>query len=433
MKKLKQHPQVPGNVLAIHYVDIDSLKPAEYNPRTHDVSEAEQLKESLRRFGTVDPLIVNQHPDRNGIVVGGHFRLECMRELGYEQVPVVFVNLPLEKERELNLRLNRNTGRWDYELLKSFNMNILLDVGFTEVDLGNTWDAALETSNDEFDVEKELEKIQDPKTKTGELYKLGTHYLLCGDSTNLDTVKRLLGEQQVSMIYSDPPYNLGISYDKGISKKATYGGHKTDDSKTETDYRIFLKTAIDNALVVAKPDAHVFFWCDENYVGLVQNLFEKAKLKNRRICMWVKNAFNATPGIAFNKAMEPCVYATRGKPYINPDIRNLNELLNKEIGTGNRTAEDVIDLFNIWLAKRIPGQEYEHPTEKPPTLHEKPLRRCTKVNDVVLDLFGGSGSTLIACEQMKRRCFIIEQEPIFCDLIIRRYEKLSGKTAELVH
>lgn len=431
-EKMEQpKPPVESN-LTIHYVDISALTPADYNPRTHDANEAEQLKESIRRFGAVDPIIVNQHPNRLNVVVGGHFRLEVMRELGYTQVPVVFVTLPLDRERELNLRLNRNTGRWDYELLKEFNMDLLLDVGFTEIDLGQTWDAALETSDDEFNIEKELEKIKEPQTKFGDMYKLGNHYLLCGDSTNSETVKRLLGNNKVSMVYSDPPYNIGLSYDKGISNKASYGGHRTDDTKTDSEYKTFLKSAIDNALEVAEKDAHIFFWCDETYVGLVQGLFEAVKLKNRRICMWVKNGFNVTPGIAFNKAMEPCVYATRGKPFIAPDVKNLNEILNKEVGTGNRTAEDIIDLFNIWLAKRVPGQEYEHPTEKPPALHEKPLRRCTKVSDSVLDLFGGSGSTLIACEQMMRRCFMVEQEPIFCDLIIRRYEKLTGKTAELI-
>ena len=112
--------------------------------------------------------------------------------------------------------------------------------------------------------------------------------------------------------------------------------------------------------------------------------------------------------------------------------KEANEILNKEIGTGNRTADDIMDIFDIWLAKRLPGQDYEHPTSKPPTLHEKPLRRCSKINDIVLDLFGGSGSTMIACEQLKRRAYMVEIEPIFCQLIINRFEKLTGIKAELI-
>lgn len=136
-----------------------------------------------------------------------------------------------------------------------------------------------------------------------------------------------------------------------------------------------------------------------------------------------------TPQIAFNKLYEPCVYGTRGKPYLAP-INNLNEILNKEVGTGNRAMDDVQDLINIWLAKRLPGNEYEHPTEKPPTLHEKPLRRCTKPGDRVLDSFGGSGSTLIACEQLNRIAYLSELDPIFCQLIINRYVQLTGSKAK---
>jgi len=144
----------------------------------------------------------------------------------------------------------------------------------------------------------------------------------------------------------------------------------------------------------------------------------------------VKNNHNMTPQVAFNKAYEPCVYATRGKPYFAP-INNLNEVLNKEVATGNRTLDDILDLLDLWLVKRLPGQDYEHPTAKPPTLHEKPLRRCTKPSDVVVDLFGGSGSTLIACEQLKRRAFLCEIDPVFCDVIIKRFTELTGKEATL--
>jgi DNA modification methylase len=136
--------------------------------------------------------------------------------------------------------------------------------------------------------------------------------------------------------------------------------------------------------------------------------------------------------VAFSKCYEPCVYGIRGKPYLNKSIRNVTEILNKEIGSGNRAVDDILDHLDIWLAHRIHNSQYEHPTEKPPTLHEKPLRRCTKPGDTVLDLFGGSGSTLITCEHLKRRAFLMEVEPIFCDLIIRRFEALTGAKASLL-
>lgn len=418
--------------LKVEYVDIGSLKPCPWNPRKWDEAAKKQLRESLARFGFVDPIIVNSHPDRANIIVGGHFRWTVAKEMGVEKVPVVYVSLAEEKERELNLRLNRNVGEWDLELLKEFDTSLLLDVGFDNHDLSAIWDAALETSDDGFDPKKEAAKIAEPKTRPGDMYALGRHVLVCGDSRDEATVKKLVGDELVEMVYCDPPFNIGLSYDRGISTGGKYGGRRTDDSLPDAAYREFLAATMRNALAVSKPDAHVFYWCDENFVGLLQGLFSELGLANRRTCLWIKNNFNMTPGVAFNKAYEACAYATRGRPWLAPDVRNLNEVMNREVGVGNRTLEDVMDLFNVWLAKRLPGQDYEHPTEKPPTLHEKALRRCTKVGDSVLELFSGSGSTLVSCEMMKRRCFAAEIEPLFCDLTIKRYEHLTGDKAKLL-
>lgn len=136
-----------------------------------------------------------------------------------------------------------------------------------------------------------------------------------------------------------------------------------------------------------------------------------------------------TPQTAFNKVYEPCVYGTIGNPYLSPSLHNLSEVLNKEVGTGNRLSDDIMDLFNIWLVKRVNAHDYEHPTQKPPTLYEKAFRRCTKPGDIILDLFGGSGSQLIAAEQLKRRALLCEIDPVFCDVIVARYTELTGKEA----
>ena len=418
--------------ITVQYVPTGSIRGANYNPRIQDSAATEKLKDSIKNFGLVDPILVNSSPKRKGVIIGGHFRWKVAQELGIEQVPVVFLNITnLAREKELNLRLNRNTGSWNWDMLKEFDLDLLLDVGFDDVDLGHVWDDSLETEDDEFDVDKEIAKIKKPKTKVGEIFQLGNHRLICGDSTDVNVVKKLTGKVGIDMIYSDPPYNIFLDYSKGISTSGKYGG-KTDDKKSPDAYRAFLKSAMENGLAVTKSDAHIFFWCDENYIGLVQDLYQELGIAKKRVCLWVKNNFNMTPQVAFNKAYEPCVYGTRGKPYLAPKIQNLNELMNKEIGNGNRVADDIMDLFDIWLAKRLPGQEYEHPTQKPPTLHEKALRRCTKPGDTVLDLFGGSGSTLIACEQLKRRAFVVETEPIFCDLIIRRYEHLTKTKAKRI-
>lgn len=419
----------PADV-AVTYVNINSLTPAGYNPRKWDEPAAAKLKESIKRFGLVDPLIVNGAPKRKNNIIGGHMRWQVAKEMGLAEVPVVYVNVPSErKERELNLRLNRNTGEWDFEALKSWDVEILMDVGFDDADLATIWDSALETEDDGFDVGEALEEIEVPQTKPGDIYRLGVHRLICGDATDPSVVKQLVGSAKIDVFYTDPPFNIGLNYDSGLGQGSSYGGHQTDDKKSDAEYREFLKKLLVNALAVAAPDAHLFLYCDSRYIGLIQSLYAELGLDFKRVCLWLKNSANPTPQVAFNRAYEPAVYGTRGKPYLAPSVKNLGEVLNKEVGTGNRAIDDVLDLFDIWLAKKDASSDYDHPTQKPPTLHEKPLRRCSKPGSSVLDLCAGSGSLLTACEQLKRVAYLTELEPVFCDVIIKRFEALTGQQA----
>ncbi|MES2225761.1 MAG: DNA modification methylase [Patescibacteria group bacterium] len=417
--------------LNIVYVPVGDLKPAEYNPRKISKEALTQLKESISRFELVDPVIVNGAPKRKNIVIGGHMRLRAAKELGHKTVPVVYVQIPsLRKEQELNLRLNRNTGEWDFEKLKFFEMDFLSDVGFSDIDLSNVWTENLETENDEFDEEKELKQIKEPKTKIGDLIQLGGHRLICGSSTDPRVLGHLFGEERASMIYSDPPYNINIDYNGGIGGKQNYGGNVLD-TRTDSEYKEFITKTMIAALSVAKPDTHVFYWCDQIYIGLMQELYRELGIANKRVCLWLKNSQNPVPSVAFNKCYEPCVYGLRGKPYIAKSIQNLNEVLNKEITTGNNLIEETLDHLDVWLVKRLSGKDYEHATSKPPKLHEKAIRRCTKPGEIILDSFSGSGSTMIAAEQLKRRVYAVELEPAFCDLAIKRYEKLTGNKAKV--
>ena len=414
--------------LKIEYLDTSSLKPAAYNPRTWDETAAANLTESIKKFGLIDPLIVNAAPDRKNVIIGGHFRYEIARGLGIKTIPVVYINIPdINREKELNLRLNRNTGDWDYDLLKSFNIELLLDIGFDDSDLSAIWDENLGVEDDGFNTEDELVKIKEIKTKPGEIYRLGNHILGCADAADTKLLDKIINSSCIDMVYFDPPYNISLDYNNGIGTKSKYGGSLTKDNKTWDEYKYFLTEALQNALRKLKKDCHIFCYCDESYIGLLQDIYRNLGIDNKRVCLWIKNNQNLTPQIAFNKVYEACVYGTIGSPYLSKQVTNISEVLNKEVGSGNRMLDDIYDLFNIWLLKRLPAQNYEHPTEKPPTLHEKPLRKCTRVGDLILDLFGGSGSTLIACEQLKRKCVITEIEPIFCDLIIKRFKNLTGK------
>ncbi|MFA6608297.1 MAG: DNA modification methylase [Candidatus Paceibacterota bacterium] len=415
--------------LNIVYVPIGELRKAEYNPRKWSVEQKKQLKESITRFGVVDPILVNSAKDRMNVVLGGHFRKEVLEELGHKEVPCIYINIPdLKREQELNIRLNKNQGEFDLDLLSEFNQEFLSDIGFDNSDLEEIFPDDTDTFDDEFDVEKELEKIKKPVSKLGDKYRLGNHTLVCGDSTDLNAVKNLVGDVKIDLFYLDPIYNINLSYKSGIGGSKNYGGSVTDN-KTDKEYEEFLKKVLRNAVEVSSGSAHFFMYCDHSYVPLVANLYKEVGIDFKRTCIWLKGIFNPTPQIAFSKVYEPCVYGTIKKPYLSPYHQNFDEVLNKEVGTGNQMIEDVTDMFDIWLVKRLDGQSYNHPTEKPVTLHYKPFKRCSKKGDNILSLFGGSGGDLIAAEQLGRVCYMMELDPVFVDLIIRRYERATGNKA----
>jgi len=417
--------------LTIVRVPVNELKASAYNPRKWDEKAIADMKESITRFGLVDPLLVNGAPERKNIVIGGHLRLKVATILGFTEVPVVYLNIPeIEKEKELNLRLNKNVGAWDEELLKAFDTNLLLDVGFTPDELNGFFDDILEVADDGFKVDEELAKIVTPETKPGDIYQLGDHRLICGDSLDPKVVAKLMGDDKANAVFSDPPYNIALDYRKGIGTKGKYTTEKlVNDNKGTKEYEAFLNGAIKNALTASEPDAHIFFWCDEKYVWLLQKLYEEHGIVNRRLCFWVKNNFDPTPQVAFNKVIELCVYGTRGTPPLNPALKNLSGVMNKEVNSIG-LYDDLMSIVQLWLVKRDATTDYEHPTQKPITLCEKPLKRCSAPGELILDLFGGSGSTLIAAEQLKRRAFLVEIDPTFCDLIVRRWEQFTGNHAK---
>ncbi len=411
---------------------INDLVPQEVNPRKITDKQMSDLKKSLAKFNLVEiPAI-----DLEGKILAGHQRIKALQLLGRgeELIDVRIPNRQLTEDESKRYLISSNAlgGDWDFEALKSFDLDLLIDIGFDQVDLSHFWDTELEVKDEDFDVEEELKKIKTPTTKSGDLIHLGQHRLLCGDSTNPDNLKRLFGEDKATMIFSDPVYNIKLDYSKGVGGKNDYGG-SVNDNRSYEEYKQFIRNSLLAALPNVKPDCHFFYWCDQTYIGLIQKLYRELGIINKRVCLWVKNSQNPTPMIAFNKCYEPAVYGVKGKPYINPDIKNYNEILNKELGTGNELFNDIQDSLDIWLTKRISGKDYEHATSKPPKLYEKAIRRCTKPGDIVLDSFSGSASTIMAGEQLKRKVYAMELEPIFCDLAIRRYRKLTGGKEVVEH
>lgn len=382
---------------------VSVLKVSEYNPRKRTQKEKEDLEQSIKQFGTVEPGVINIGKRKN-ILIGGHGRMEIYKEKGIDKMDVMVPSRPLtlKEEKELNLRLNKNVGSWDQQKLGDIDTGLLLEVGFGEDELSYLFDD-VDVIDDDYNVAKELKSIKKPTIHTGEIWQLGDHRLMCGDNSEPEDVNKLMNGKLADMIFCDPP-------------------------KNNIDYIKEMDITITNALAYSKPNVHIFYWCDERKINVVQELYEQHGVKNKNVVIWVKNDITIVPKNAFNKAYEPCIYGTRGNPYLNENITNLNGIMNKEVGVGNATHADVMDILTIWIAKK--DTDYLYNLEKPITLIEKPLKRCTGAMNIVLDLYGGSGNTLMACTQLVRKCFIMEEDPILASVIMDRWEKFTNKKAE---
>jgi DNA modification methylase len=446
MKTIK----IENSTLKITYVPVLSLRPAEYNPRKWDAKAAKDLKESITKYGIVDPLLVNSAPERKGVVVGGHFRLTVIKELGIKEVPVVYINIPdIEKEKELNLRLNKNVGEWNWDLLATFDETFLSTAGFSSEDLDEIF--AVEDTPEQFDLEKELKKlkIDTIDIKKGDKYDLGGSVMMCGDSTIEADMLKLMGGEKADLCFTDPPYLL--DYLKGKKKKGdaiTGFGAKRDRRYLETDILPpdFTEKWMANVAKAQKPDFSIIIFENPKNLRTIWNELEKYWKYRNTITWHVPNRmqgfsakykfFNKTDialvGTGGNVSlnMEPedeilqneyenAIYATSGKPHWESYEKG------KKI-----CPTDFIS--HIAADKKSSGQEIIFGT-KPIELLIPYIKVLTKRDDLILEPFGGSGSTLIAATKMKRRCFLMEKSPVYAAVIRNRWEKLTGLKAKKIH
>lgn len=431
--------------LNIVYVPIKELQAAQYNPRTHSKEQSDQLKESIKRFGLVDPVICNSAPKRKNIILGGHFRFEVAKELGMETMPVIYVQIPdLAKEKELNLRLNKNTGEFDLDLLSQFDEAFLADVGFDSEDLDNIFPA--EENVEQFDLKKELEKldIKNVNVKKGDIYELEGSRLLCGDSTIEADILKLMGDNKADMCLTDPPYIL--DYLKGKTKQkdgvTTGFGAKKNRRYLETDILPdnFTELWMGNISKVAKENFVII--CYENWKNIrtIWNEMEKYwKVKN----MIIWHVPNRVQGFSaknkfFNKHDIAMVGATDGIELRN---RNEDELLENEYETALYAISGKPHWESYEKGKKICPTDfidYKSADEKssgqgvifgtkPTEILIPYIKVLTKRGDLIVEPFGGSGSTLVSAIRMKRRCYIMEKSPVYTEVILKRWEKEAGK------
>ena len=438
--------------LKIEYVSIDSLKPSEYNPRKISKESMEQLKDSIRKFKLVDPLIVNCAKNRNGIVIGGHMRLKAATELGFKEAPVVYLNIPdIEKEKELNIRLNKNTGEFDWNLLANFSEGFLADLGFNSEELDDVF--GIDDNPEMFDLAKELQRLDIKKIEIqkGDVWQLGSHKMKCGDSTTEADVLDLMAGEKADMCLTDPPYILNYLKGKTRGKNGpTLGfGAKKDRRYLETDVLPdnFTELWMANVAKVQKPDFSIIIFENPKNLRIVWNELEK-HWKYRNTIVW--HVPNRVQGFSarykfFNKS-DIALVGTKGNVALNleseADELFQNEYDNALYATSGKPQWEGYEkgkkicptdfIEHIAADKKSSGQGIIFGT-KPLELLIPYLKVLTKRGDLVIEPFGGSGSTLIATEKLGRRCCLVEKSPVYAEVIRNRWQKLTGKKAKKIY
>jgi len=430
---------------------ISSLVYTDYNPRMHSKEQAEQLKESIKNFGFVSAVVCNMAPGRENIVIGGQFRIEMAKELGITDVPVAFVNIPnLEKEKELNIRLNKNTGQFDFDILKFFAEELLSGVGFSSVELDEIFGVGEETP-EVFDIEKELEKLEidGVEMKSGDIYDLDGSRLMVGDSMVEADMLALMGEHKADFCFTDPPYILDYLKGKKKSKSTEGFGLKRDRHYIGTDTlpENFSELWMANVNKVQKKDFHIIVYENWKNIRTIWGAMEPYwKIKN----MIVWHLPNRTQGFSAKyKFFSKHDIAMVGTTHESTELNTAQEdpLLQEEYETALYAISGKPHWEGYSKGKKIcPTDFIEHIASdekssgqgiifgtKPVEILIPYIKVLTKRDDLILEPFGGSGSTLIAATKMKRRCFTMEKCDIYAEVIKKRWENLTGKQAVKIH
>ena len=381
------------NLPVVETIDIESLIPYARNSRTHSDSQVAQIAASIKEFGFTNPVLI----DGDGGIIAGHGRVMAARKLKLAEVPCIRLGYLTETQKRAYViadnKLAMNSG-WDNEMLKlefaeltdeGFDLDL---IGFSEDELAEILKDPEQLTEGLTDEDATPELPEEPVTKLGDIYQLGRHRLMCGDSTSLDSVNKLMNGNSVDMVFTDPPYNVAFN---GRS-----GKHDVikNDNLPQNEFEDFI-AEVCNTIRAVDPKVY-YIWCNWNFYGVLQG-----KLDYKSCIVWAKNVFGM--GNGYRHQHEFCLF--NGK--IDQEIKNESDL---------------------WSIKK--DTNYVHPTQKPVALSVRAFGNHVKLLNV-LDLFGGSGSTLIGAEQTGRSAFLMELDPKYCDIIVKRWEDFTGKKAVL--
>lgn len=381
-----------------YLADVSELIPYVRNARTHSEAQVSQIAASIREFGFLSPILVAE----DNTILAGHGRLAAALKLGLKKVPCVKENHLTETQKRAYIiadnKLSLNAG-WDSELLAvelselegaDFNLDLL---GFDEAELSSIFDADKDVSDDDFDVEKELE--EPCFSKTGDMWMLGKHRVICGDATKLETFKTLLEDTKVNLVVTDPPYN--------VNYEGSAGKIKNDNMEDDKFYQFLFNSFVNMEQAMADDASIYVFHADTEGLNF-RKAFQDAGFYLSGCCIWKK------PSLVLGRSPyqwqhEPCLYGWKKK--------------GKHKWYAGRKET------SVWEFEKS-KKNADHPTMKPIALLAYPIKNSSMTNSLVLDPFAGSGSTLIACEQTGRVCYAIELDEKYCDVIVKRYIEQVG-------
>lgn len=381
-------------------IELKNIKQYEKNPRKNDEAVG-PVAESIKEFGFKCPIIL----DKDNVIIAGHTRYKAAKRLKLKEVPcIVADDLTEEQIKAFRLADNKvgEIAEWDFDLLNMELESISFDMSSFGFNILNE-EEEKEIEEDDYDLEEKLKNIEKPKSKYGDIYQLGKHRLMCGDSTKIEDVQKLMNGVKVDLLITDPPYN--VNYEGGTGLKIK------NDNMDNDNFRKFLTDAFSTADSVMKEGAVFYIWhADSEGYNFRGACFDN-NWKVRQCLIWNKNSM-VMGRQDYHWKHEPCLYGWKDGA--------------SHLWASDRKQTTILDFDK-------PTKNAEHPTMKPVKLFDYQIKNNTKKDDIVLDLFGGSGTTLIACEQNGRISYNMELDPKYVDVIIDRWETLTGKKAILLN
>jgi site-specific DNA-methyltransferase (adenine-specific) len=420
--------------LKIEYRKVGELLPYARNARTHSDTQVSQLAASIKEFGFNNPVAI----DADGMILCGHGRVMAAQKLGLTEVPTVCLSHLSDTQKKAYIladnKLALNAG-WDNDMLKveledlktsDFNLDL---IGFSNEELDEIMnqDEEQEVEDDDYNVMVP----EEPKAKLGEIYILGKHRLMCGDSTSIQDVEKLMGggEYQADLLLTDPPYN--VDYEGGTDKKLKI----KNDNMEDQAFRQFLIDVYKAADHVMKPGAPFYIWHADSEGANFRGAAKDMGWQIRECLIWVKNSL-VLGRQDYQWRHEPCLYGWKaGAAHYFTDSRAESTVIEDQVNVDKLSKDELKTLCKKLLDPGIettvirekkPSINDVHPTMKPVKLFGRLVKNSSKRNDIVLDLFGGSGTTMVACEQLNRRAYLMELDPAYVDVIIDRYQKLTN-------